>query len=474
MAFLTRYPSTATNRNRARARWTYYHFLGVDIEKSAPRTTDPDALADTNNPTMNNAACTVCHVIMDPVAGAFQNYGDDGNYRDQFFGLDSLDEMYKEAPGSPFVLGDAWYKDMREPGLGSVLAPQSSDSVRWLAQQIAQDDRFSEAAIKFWWPAVMGELITEAPADSSDANFEGRLLAANAQRLELDRLAVGFRDGFAGGAAYNLKDLLVELALSPWFRAAVLNNSDPVLEVALADAGVEKLLAPEQLARKTLALTNFQWGRFYTPEFQLDVDFLSGFYRLLYGGIDSGGVTVRATEVTTTMAAVAQTHAIESGCPIVLRDLYVLPEAERTLFKEIDRQSSPDTAAGRTQIRTRLVALFDQLLDETLTINHPEIDAAYQLYVDIWNLKKAADPSGTNRWFPGDNVECPFWQDNRFFEGIDDNVLVEDPQTGDLEFDFDYALSLIAALDLADPNYSAQTWAAVITTLLLDYRYLYE
>ena len=52
--FLQRYPTTATNRNRARSRWTYYHFLGVDIEKSAPRTTDPVALADTNNPTMNN------------------------------------------------------------------------------------------------------------------------------------------------------------------------------------------------------------------------------------------------------------------------------------------------------------------------------------------------------------------------------------------------------------------------------------
>ena len=76
--FLQRYPSTATNRNRARSRWTYYHFLGVDIEKSAPRTTDPVALADTDNPTLNNPACTVCHTIMDPVAGAFQNYGDEG------------------------------------------------------------------------------------------------------------------------------------------------------------------------------------------------------------------------------------------------------------------------------------------------------------------------------------------------------------------------------------------------------------
>ena len=80
--FLLRYPTTATNRNRARSRWTYYHFLGLDIEKSASRTTDPVALADTNNPTMFNPACTVCHRVLDPVAGAFQNYFDEGQYKD--------------------------------------------------------------------------------------------------------------------------------------------------------------------------------------------------------------------------------------------------------------------------------------------------------------------------------------------------------------------------------------------------------
>ena len=97
-AFLQRYPSTATNRNRARSRWTYYHFLGVDVEKSASRTTDPMALADTNNPTMHNPNCTVCHQNLDPVAGAFQNYDDDGFYKSHWGGLDSLDEFYKHAP----------------------------------------------------------------------------------------------------------------------------------------------------------------------------------------------------------------------------------------------------------------------------------------------------------------------------------------------------------------------------------------
>ena len=94
--FLKRYPPTATNRNRARARWTYYHFLGLDVERSASRTTDPVALADTNNPTLGNPACTVCHSVLDPVAGTFQNYSDNGYYKHNWGGLDSLDDLYKE------------------------------------------------------------------------------------------------------------------------------------------------------------------------------------------------------------------------------------------------------------------------------------------------------------------------------------------------------------------------------------------
>ena len=107
--FLERYPTTATNRNRARSRWTYYHFLGLDIEKSASRTTDPDALADTNNPTMFNPACTVCHTVMDPVAGAFQNYGDEGLYKNQRGGIDSLDGYYKLSGGEErAVQAESW------------------------------------------------------------------------------------------------------------------------------------------------------------------------------------------------------------------------------------------------------------------------------------------------------------------------------------------------------------------------------
>ena len=263
--FLLRYPTTPTNRNRARSRWTYYHFLGLDIEKSASRTTDANALADTNNPTMNNPACTVCHRVMDPVAGAFQNYGEEGFYRDNRGGLDSLAFLYKfpaDGTESPYRQGDTWYRGMREPGFGAELAPNSENSLQWLARRIVADPRFAEAAVRFWWPAIMGADVASPPEDESDADYEGGLLASAAQLAEVRRLAEAFRQGFSPDRPYNAKDLLAEIALSPWFRAESVTDSDPVRDRALRDAGVERLLTPEELERKTEAITGYVWGRF--------------------------------------------------------------------------------------------------------------------------------------------------------------------------------------------------------------------
>ena len=493
--FLQRYPSTATNRNRARARWAYYHFLGLDVEKSASRTTDPVALADTNNPTMHNPACTVCHSVLDPVAGAFQNYGDVGYYKDQWGGFDSLDHFYKdsngpelsvqshtwedretlswtvtlaadvetlrvvftpavndvtdegrrirldrldvtdgdgqaltsqefedlkplaahwgdcgeaqynpatgrhdhfflwggyfecaflidvEVPGdgvyhveivawsngsyeqsgedglaklsvtvNPYQEGDTWYNDMRTPGFAGTQAPHPDNSLQWLAGQIVADERFAEAAVKFWWPAIMGREVAEPPEDAAEADFVGRLLTFNAQEAEVARLAMGFRDGFQGSLyTYNLKDLLAEIVLSKWFRADALTDADPVRRAALQDAGAKRLLTPEELARKTAAVTGVQWGRRVSTNprdgHQWPND-LTEEYRLLYGGIDSDGVTERARDITSVMAGVAKRHAAEVSCPVVGRELYLLPDAERRLFAGIDPNVTPVSEFG--------------------------------------------------------------------------------------------------------------------------------
>ncbi len=475
--FLLRYPTTPTNRNRARSRWTYYHFLGLDIEKSASRTTDPVALADTNNPTMNNSACTVCHSVMDPVAGAYQNYGEEGEYRDERGGLDSLDEFYKEPPDgayTPYRRGDSWYRDMREPGFNGLIAPDAENSVQWLAEQIVADDRFTEATVKFWWPAIMGVEVTAPPEDENDSGFEGMLLASNAQTAEVERLAEAFRTGFEGGDPYNLKDLLVEIVLSPWFRAESVSDDDPVRTVALRNAGVERLLTPEELAWKTQAITGYSWGREPTRRWNLEygnsVNWLtdSEDYRLLYGGIDSGAVTERADEMTATMAAVAQSHALESSCPIVQREFLLLPDENRRLFGGIDRNVSPISERGARKIREKLVELHEKLIGATVSVDSPDVEAAFQLFVETWEHKR-----NTKEWWR-EYILCDI-SDDYYFEGIADDVL-QTNEDGDLEYDWERAREILddahwRRQGREDPV--VQTWVVVLAYLLTDYRYLF-
>ena len=756
-SFLQRYPSTATNRNRARARWTYYHFLGLDVEKSASRTTDPVALADTNNPTMRNPNCTVCHSVLDPVAGAFQNYGNDGFYRDQWGGLDSLDEFYKhperinifeiqadswadrqtfsmtawleqasrlvfghwnnndcdndgcytlgrdfrldeivvrdavdgtlvhrvaweavdehcpgggrynegtgeddhyqwwgwgceeaiplDLPGAatyvievvawadragdelaelvigatPYHEGDTWYRDMRVPGFAGAQAPNPDNSLQWLARQIVADERFAEATVKFWWPAIMGSEVTEPPAEEGDADFEGQLLRASAQGAGVKRLAEGFRDGFPGSPyTYNLKDLLVEIVLSNWFRADGVTDADPVRRVALHDAGAWRLLTPEELDHKTAALTGFLWGRiiFSVPHFGENDNRLYGElghrYRLLYGGIDSAGITERARDITSVMAGVAQNHAVQVSCPVVMREIYLLPEAERRLFAGISPHVTPVsefsdtfeiTAASRSNmqtfsvqghltagektvslaflndywhetrgdrnilldrltvrqgnavvyqyemenldhrprchhmeqgafhlsgsgpgcvlavpinvpsdgtyqieiagwathagdelpkmsivvesdtkkstgaslIRNKLVELHDKLLGVQVTSDSPDVEAAYRLFLDVWQRKRESSDAISSFRYAAHQWGCNWQEDSLFFEGILDDALVEIDEDGErwYEFDWDRVDDFLDGIDFSDTHYAAQTWVIVLAAMMMDDRYLY-
>ena len=232
---------------------------------------------------------------------------------------------------------------MREPGFNGLTAPDADNSVQWLAEQIVADDRFAEGTVKFWWPAVMGIEVVRPPEDRNDSDFAAMLLASSAQTTEVERLAAAFRTGIAGGPPYNLKDLLVEIALSPWFRAETLGDDNPVLLAALRIAGVERLLTPEELAWKTQAVTGYEWGRRLSKGGFENSSNLTreDDFRLLYGGIDSDGITKRADEMTALMAAVAQSHAVEVSCPIVRREFLLWPDEKRRLFDGIDRSVSP-------------------------------------------------------------------------------------------------------------------------------------
>ena len=612
-SFQQRYPTTPTNRNRARARWTYYHFLGLDVEKSASRTTDPAALTDTNNPTMHNPNCTVCHRILDPVAGAFQNYDENGLYRSRRGGLDSLDEFYKEDPGrgtdfeitarsfaerqvvsigvwlgagtetiriEPFfdppraeesgiwwdpgiervtvrgingevithvqperladelelcgevrdsddageffesyfcpntflveiassghydievsvwvagdeageqrrmlsvgagsyAEGDTWYRDMRTPGFDGEEVPRADSSLQWLARQIIADSRFAEATVKFWWPAIMGSEVAEPPEDESGADFEGLLLAANAQGAEVERLADGLRHGFPGSSyAYNLKDLLVEIVLSKWFRSDMATDMAPIQRTALRNAGANRLLTPEELARKTDAVMGVQWGRWtdsaaWVPVFERRHNALTGDYRLMYGGIDSEGITDRARDITTVMTGVAERHAAEMSCPVVLREFFLLPDAKRRLFAGIDPHVTPVSEFDEA-IRAKLVELHDKLFGVQVTPDSSDVEAAYRLFVDAWERER--EPREGGEWW---RWPCNLGIDLYFYEGILDDTVVEYENEEGVrwhELDWDRVNHFLDGINFSDPHHTVQAWVIVLAAMMMDYRYLY-
>ena len=519
-------------------------------------------------------------------------YGEDG-----FAALSVVANAYEE--------GDTWYRDMRTPGFADAEAPHPDNSVQWLAQQIVSDPRFAEATVQFWWPAIMGSEIAEFPEDAADADFKGQLLAASAQDMELVRLADGFRGGFQGSPyTYNLKDLLVEIVLSKWFRADAVTDADSVRRVALRDAGARRLLTPEELARKTAAITGVQWGRRISrgPREGRWPSALTDDYRLLYGGIDSDGVTERARDITSVMVGVAERHAAQVSCPIVMREIYLLPDAERRLFAgvaparelgarfeiEADSRTAPQTfslsgaltagsktvrlayknsrpgrsvrldrldvrdAAGRVvashemedierserrcsngprdehfymgcsdsvdvpihslaagnyaveivawaeqagdefprlnitvldmegtnsgansgadAIRRKLVELHDKLLGVQVTPDSPEVEAAYQLFVDVREHKRAPN----YKWFR--YYRCSFTHDHFYFDGILDDVVIEkENERGHRSrgFDWDRVDPLFETIDFSDPDYTAQTWVVVLAAMMMDYRYLY-
>lgn len=428
-AFLSRFPSTETNRNRARARWAYYFFLGVDIEAISERTTDQDALQDLNNPTLNNPNCVVCHDIMDPVAGAFQNYSDDGFYRNQPGGNDSLPFSYKRDRNGGYQTGDTWYSDMLMPGFNGAIAPDADNSIQWLGQQFVADSRFGYGTVNFWYPAIMGREAYSEPENPEDADYQSKLAAYTAEQAMLKDAAAAFVAGDWGNGAYNLKDLLLDLILSEQFRAAAVTAQQELHSLELSDIGAGRLLTPEQLSRKLQAVTGFTWEYGNSSA-------LNDVYGLIYGGIDSIGITKRATDLTTLMSSVVTTMANETSCSIVNND-FSKAQTQRRLFPFVELSSLPQS--DEAGIKENMRHLHQQFLGETLDLDSTEINATYEMFTAVRNARLAA---GKGAAVSSTTEVC-------ILENVDNPIN-------------------------SDPNQTLRSWAAVVNYMMRDYRFIFE
>ncbi len=353
--YLRRYPSTETNRNRLRARMFYQHFLGIDIMQLAPRSTDASAVAAKFAiPTMQAADCVVCHKIIDPVAGVFQDFNFEG-------GLGPRKE--------------GWYKDMFPSGFEGEELPEGERwrATQWLAERTVKDVRFPLAMVEHVYFILLGRKVLQPPEDIDDPAFGGRRRAYLEQRKMIKAVADRLT-----GSGFNLKEAFKAIVSTDFYRAdgVAAATEHPERQAELDDVGVVRLVTPEQLERKLNAIFGKPWGRFKEE------------YKILYGGIDSITVTERNADPSGAMGAIQRIMANDVACLNVGPDFH-RPAAQRKLFLGIEASVVPGDEQSNQNIRETIVHLQEKLLGTKLPLDHPEVDRVFQLFSGIISDAKA-------------------------------------------------------------------------------------
>lgn len=351
--YLRRYPTTETNRNRLRARMYYQHFLGVDALELAARVSDAAAVtAKYEIPTMQASECVVCHKVIDPVAGLFQDY-----YK--------LEQVYGRRK-------EGWYKDMFGAGLEGEELPDEERwrALQWLGERTAKDPRFATTMVEHVYYILTGRKVLLPPKELDDPLFAAKRRAYQQQRCEIEAIAARFAE-----TNFNLKSVFKDWAASDFYRADGLATAaaSPERRVELDDIGLVRMLAPEQIERKVAAIFGQRWGRMEGP------------LEMLYGGIDSQEVTERAADPSGAMGAIQRTLANDVACKHVLRD-FARDPAERRLFPGIEPDVVPgDSPEADAAIRGAIVHLHALVLGQHDAADSPEVDRTFALFAGIVN-----------------------------------------------------------------------------------------
>lgn len=429
-AWLSRFPTTPTNRNRHRVYIMAKQFLATDVAALAARPIDDGA--SFKIPTMENAGCSICHATIDPMAAGFQNWNEANRYlpsrtaagkdhalpnayRANNYPRDAANQRY-------YVDGDNWFRDQHAPGYGTTAMPGgvtgNPTALQWLGGQVAADTRFSLGAVHFWFKAVFNREPLKAPLDQTSTTYAQQLAAYNAQQDEFKAIAARFATN-RGNGTHNVMDLLVDLVMSQWFGAEKASGLNANRAVELADVGAQAMLNPAALNRKLNALT----GRTFT-QFNNALSAQAQNYGNFDGGLNRNE---RANEYTMVQTMLTDRMMSEMACGIVQAD-FNKATATRLLFANITLTETPANAAGEAAIQQKIKFLHNWLLKEDLAVTDAEVQRTYALFRAVWSDR--ATP-------PARPVNCAYTNAN-------------------------------------DPNYTGRAWSAVVAYMIGDSKFLFE
>jgi len=421
--FLTQFPTTTTNANRHRSTKVQKFFLNTDILALADRPIDSTEESEDPHPTMTNPDCTICHIVMEPISGAFKNYRYGVRYQKR-----------------------TWYDNMQEPGLSinNLLPDEEGDrALQWLSQEIIKDDRFARSIVHIFYTALTGR---EPLKLSMTSTLEYTQALAFEDEV-FSELAQGFRD-----SNMNAKSLIKEIIKSPLFRGIGLPSGEynPIVN---SNIGLAHLITPENLNEKIKSSTGYYWvgnRTYYTQDTRQAKghrdQLLLNAYNILYGGMDSLNVVERTSELNGIMANIQLRMAAEMSCKITPIDFYVAA-GDRKMFPFVEKDLEPVDEESIVKIKENIQYLHKHFLNEDLAIDDPQLELTYDLFFETYEEGKANVAATTE----SRNLNCR---------------LTRDPVTGN---------SLSGAMQIStDDNYVIRSWAIVVAYMLSDYKYLYD
>ena len=467
-AFLNRWETTRTNKGRKRARIVLKNFLATDIFKFAQRPVDSTALTSVQNPTANSPMCSVCHTVIDPIAGGFRGFDENSMAR--------------------FNPDDKWHDDMLPPGFNSTQMPPESygNAIMWLGAQIPRDPRFGIAVAQVMYRGLVGDEPLTFPQDKTAPDYEDRVKGYGIQSDWFVKIGSDF-----AAAKFDMRQLVLAIVKSAYFRA---KSGDTTKDGLHDGLGPGRLLTPEMLGRKYRATTGLY---FFANEAASkdDTRARDGFlrsdlvrdrdWRLVYGGIDSGDVTKRTDTMSPIMLATSQYTSAIVACRTTSYD-FTKVATDRRLFRKVEMSTTPFTVRAtpdaplvpvpdaERKIRENIVDLYFRLLGETVAADSDEVNKAYALFVDVWkDLEETDLRDGNNKGMSNNRcVANDDWDKGARFED----------QNGRLTAVFDKLAPRPDAkapyepgqrLD-RDENFTVRSWQAVMTYLLTDYRFTHE
>jgi Protein of unknown function (DUF1588) len=439
-AFLGRWVSTETNKNRARARMVYKAFLATNVLALAQRPVDTNALTGIANPTRNAPACSVCHALVDPVATSFSNYSDTANF-----------DYDPEITAATIP-----HQEMLPPGFGTErTAGQEAALLPALTKMVTADSRFGLSVAQIAYQGIMGREVLRYPSDTKDPAFKEKLNAWDVQDKFLHSLAEVFKS-----SGENYKEIIRAIVKSAFFRS----KGKGVTNAQLAgEIGAGRLLSPEILDRKIEAAVGIPWAMSgWGAKGQRPRDLFDK-YMILYGGIDSLAVTSRLTTANPLVANISERMANEIACRTVGYEFTQSAET-RTLLKGVERNMTP--ASNEAQIRATIVSMYERATGAAYAPDDAEIDTAFGIFRDSYQELSTA----ANAWYLP--YECLGIWDRKDSQVYPCGTMGL-PDYNPTCYAFDKQLPDAQKID-HDDQYTIGPWMAVVSYIFSDVRFIYE